>query len=347
MPGVFNAYLIYRISQSQTTTNDLEPLRFTFPRLLSLTRQFEATDPRDGVFGLLGIPTTDADPANGELYITPDYTKSTDEVYLAVAHRSISSDLSLLAAVQHGPDIDPSLPSWVPRWNKVHTQRLAPSDSEPLLPPTETAPPTLPRPTTLTTPSRILATITSILPLPHPLDEHFAPIAHQLGHARLTQSNQISLAKTLTAGKTWYGIPIANNNDDPAAAAHLADFNAWLLDRGLNKLLAAHAPGPGADSRRFVQAMRNACQGRALFATAEMPHAVHLGPLAMRVGDVVAVFPGCASPFVVRPVADRGTAGGPREWDVRLVGECYVEDVGNAVARALLSSDSEVAASLI
>lgn len=80
MAGVFNAYVMYRISLN---ASDLPPLSLSIPfvRLLGLTRQFEAKDPRDRIFGLLGLPTNDSDPDTGRLYLQPNYNLSTTEVY--------------------------------------------------------------------------------------------------------------------------------------------------------------------------------------------------------------------------------------------------------------------------
>lgn len=80
MAGVFNAYLMYRISLNMS---DLPPLSLSIPfvKLLGLTRQFEAKDPRDRAFGLLGLPTNDSDPDSGRLFIEPDYNLSTTEIY--------------------------------------------------------------------------------------------------------------------------------------------------------------------------------------------------------------------------------------------------------------------------
>jgi hypothetical protein len=46
-----------------------------------------ATDPRDKVYGLLGI-TTDLDPLDESLF--PDYEKSVEEVYTTIARHFLS-----------------------------------------------------------------------------------------------------------------------------------------------------------------------------------------------------------------------------------------------------------------
>ena len=157
--GVVNAYFMYRLSRSQSHS---VPLSFTFNELLRLTRQFESTDDRDKVFGLLGLPTSD----NLFLRIIPDYSKSTEEVYFGVANMILESSLSLSLLssiqakldatiskhsydnqnrplqIQTSPTSVPSLPikiyqpkqnfpSWVPRWQICSSTILLPLYSHP------------------------------------------------------------------------------------------------------------------------------------------------------------------------------------------------------------------------
>lgn len=84
MAGVFNAYLMYRISLN---ASDLPPLSLSIPfvRLLGLTRQFEAKDPRDRIFGLLGLPTNDSSPDENRLFMEPDYNIPVLETYRNLA----------------------------------------------------------------------------------------------------------------------------------------------------------------------------------------------------------------------------------------------------------------------
>src|SRR5204863_3555897 len=56
--GVYNAYLLFRLSPM----SNLPPLQVSFVQLLRLTRQFEVSDTRDRVYGLLGIKTVDNNP---------------------------------------------------------------------------------------------------------------------------------------------------------------------------------------------------------------------------------------------------------------------------------------------
>lgn len=91
--------------------------------LLSSTRRFKATDPRDKIFALLGIAVpseelqarlTDRD------FIQPDYTKSTGVVYRDVTLHLIrlEQSLDILSTVEDSSLREtPDLPSWVPDYN--------------------------------------------------------------------------------------------------------------------------------------------------------------------------------------------------------------------------------------
>ncbi|KAF1842264.1 HET-domain-containing protein [Cucurbitaria berberidis CBS 394.84] len=63
--------------------------------LVSRTRDFEASDPRDKVFGLLGLANDVGNPQTRTVGLRPDYTKSKNEVYAAFAKDLITNTGSL------------------------------------------------------------------------------------------------------------------------------------------------------------------------------------------------------------------------------------------------------------
>ena len=86
-------------------------------RMLNSFKGLDSTDPRDKVFALLGFVALDG--PYPEL-ITPDYVKSTEEVYLDVAKYLILTEQTLqvlnqrhmrLSTIRHR-----SMPTWVPDW---------------------------------------------------------------------------------------------------------------------------------------------------------------------------------------------------------------------------------------
>jgi hypothetical protein len=78
--------------------------------LLSLTSQTtQATDPRDKIFGLLGIA-----PDAAELGIKADYTKAVNEVFTDTAKTLLQNHFTDVLSWCRFPKRQPDLPSWVP-----------------------------------------------------------------------------------------------------------------------------------------------------------------------------------------------------------------------------------------
>ena len=264
--GGVNAYFIDRVSQSQRYS---EPLSFSFRELLMLTRQFGCKDPRDRIFGILGVPTTDQVTEQAP-FIQVDYAKSTAEVYHEVARKIIerSSSLSLLSSAQGGPDLD--LPSWVPQWNYVATQTLTLMEPSPNFAPAgrkafkckEQAD------TNRLVVCGIDAGAVSGINLggysnfrrgqikedltkgrlsrryagearysPYGSADNRLPLSGLLEEADCTKTDLEELALTLTAGKNWYGLPVQD------VSAHLADFSKCLIKEGMRWSLRGNAFG--------------------------------------------------------------------------------------------------------
>ena len=131
-----------------------------------------------------------------------------------------TNGIDLLRSVQHVYDLDEDWPSWVPHWDRVSTQTLAPSEM-------------IPQPVSLTilclTPNPIIrglivSDITARLNIisksssPSFLDE--LDLQALLSDA----SSQRRLCWTLTAGKNWYGLPVSIAEAD----MHMADFAAYV-----------------------------------------------------------------------------------------------------------------------
>jgi hypothetical protein len=152
MGEVYNAYLMFRMSRM----SDLPQLNLTFTELLRLTWQFDVTDPRDMVYGLLGMRTEGNDPESRSLFLPVDYTISEDELWRRLAWKVIETtgDLSILSSVQYSTgtcasedalgrarywplmakkitnvDTTPA-PSRVPNWGNVYRATLRPWDSQ-------------------------------------------------------------------------------------------------------------------------------------------------------------------------------------------------------------------------
>lgn len=252
--GVYNTCLTYSLSHGYKNQQ-----RMSILQLLTLTRAFRATDPRDKIYGLLGIPTIQSDPDIGNIFMQPDYTKTTSEVYINCASAIIrhTKSLQLLSYVQHGEieewstgfclsakdDTLTEVPSWVPRWHHYFSRTLAPAEQE-----TRTFKPsaslefgttanTTIQGLTITTPgiqfspvesvSSVLSNLyTSSVNIQNTADDIFTEFETPLRNLGVQPKEILEiLSITLTAGKNWFGSIIEDREQ------HFADFLAFLDKR--------------------------------------------------------------------------------------------------------------------
>jgi len=337
--GIYNAHLMEYLSRREDISN------FSLLRLLGLTRQFGATDSRDRIFALLGIPSRDTGRGAVLPFIRPNYELPVSDLYHEFAKLVMDrdNDLQVLSAVQHGITVDESVPSWVPLWDNVHCHALAPSEPGP----NHEAADGLPMHETKTgnsnhlilkgIPFDTIAKYTEIMS-PHNFREKLR--GQSLGVFALTKNitaflpdcwdedTAKELAWTLTAGKDWYGM-LTSEEQSPS---HWADFAAYWHEfstpdpdlsqyqkyrEGQARYYEVKKAGNGDDDR-FLEAASNACVGRRLFVTER--GRLGLGPAALREGDRCCVLFGGIVPFVLRRQDESGAMH-------RLVGECYMRDV--------------------
>jgi hypothetical protein len=107
-------------SESVSSVHYRHPV--TLLDLLHDCRIFEATDPRDKVYGLLGVAPPDSEAASVQV----DYSKSVEEVYEDLANLILSSsgNLDLLSVPQNNSQFSQRLPSWAPDWSHTASSRL-------------------------------------------------------------------------------------------------------------------------------------------------------------------------------------------------------------------------------
>ncbi|KAI5369263.1 hypothetical protein Slin14017_G001420 [Septoria linicola] len=99
-----------------------EPGVSVISSLLGMLRDFEATDPRDHIYGMMGLSRYYC-PAELPIHIQPDYSKSTAEIFAEATRLCLldkgSSDawqyIRYRPSWHHGGE----LPSWVPPWDAV------------------------------------------------------------------------------------------------------------------------------------------------------------------------------------------------------------------------------------
>lgn len=109
-------FKLYQIQESYKTG-----ARLQLGDCLTFARKFNAFDPKDKVFALLGLSVNPRDRfARSEIEV--DYSKSVPEIYTAATIHVIktSADLSIFANIEdaeHRTTVD--LPSWVPDWSSA------------------------------------------------------------------------------------------------------------------------------------------------------------------------------------------------------------------------------------
>ncbi len=84
--------------------------------LLSMSVDFKSTDPRDKLFGLLGVATDAQEPD-----LLPDYSLSVQDVYAKVTRILVLRDKSLAVLCDaRNPKRLAGLPTWTPDWSIPH-----------------------------------------------------------------------------------------------------------------------------------------------------------------------------------------------------------------------------------
>lgn len=318
--GIRNANLIYKISQAYYGEKDRPAPSRSFLDLLKMARKFEASDPRDKVYGLLGLRTSDNDPETGRLFIEPDYTISFEELLQRTASRAIenSGTLELLSSVQHPPNNSNStslnVPSWVPQWDKEFTTLLL-SDrdfkvSRNVLKQRKR---TI-KIDNLPVEAISISRVTKVFPLISTLESigQYQDL-HKLLH---TNEHLSLLCRTLTAGKkTHTSLYRVTRGPEVELKQHIYNIPREAHPKML-QLIKMRPRDPGVDYKNGLREWFAPCIGRRLFVCEN--GLLGLGPAVMKEGDVVHVLEGVNVPFVLR-------SQGESVDDFWLVGEAFVE----------------------
>lgn len=108
--GLRNCYIMFLIWM-----HECKPM--TYFELLWAARDSYVSDPRDKVYGMLGLATSDHNSDVG-LFIHPDYNRSMAEAYIDVAGEILvdRKQVDMLPAIEHGTQISCDWPTWVPNW---------------------------------------------------------------------------------------------------------------------------------------------------------------------------------------------------------------------------------------
>jgi hypothetical protein len=331
----------------------------TNPPLLEVLQDFrerDCTDPKDKVYGLLGLVAPDE-----AKFIHVDYNKSVGEVYADTVLAGIRKNkrLTALAFVSHiDRYVDVGIPSWAPRWNDLRVaMRIGAPDEDDV--PFSACAGQLIRPADMQNLSPKRLTLTGIvydkicgvqqLILPLTFDfnlNHLGDIQiidRSLNRSRSLNAVELNylrdhpfvrslnlarafdqsperwqrLARTLNAGETTAGI-YAQELDEVSQAAFYGSFLHLMA-----KMSNTSDPEWG-DYSQYESASLDFRTGsfinstlRRMFLTYNSMYG--LGPQCALPGDVVVVLYGGNTPYVLRP---RGN-------EYLFIGQAYVDEIMN------------------
>jgi hypothetical protein len=309
-------------------------LSTTFLHLIYLISQFTFSEPRDRIYGLLGLKTIECDPADGQSFVDPDYSITTMECYRRVVGKLLSEwhDLRVLSMVCHGSEVDEDWPSWVPKFDQRYRYFFVSFDEKGRK---EKEDASLVHISEIVIDEKQCIQISGFrvdtvdreveecINLGGLRDDRRAPTQLQAMLRTLENAYSDQCLASTFGNWHWY-LPLDSDREAMLLSEYSAFMNRdfvrdnhsptlvryWQLGKELSSF------EPSAD--RFFRKCLLDINGRTLFITnTEM---LGLGPTFMLPGDVVVVLHGADVPFVLRP-ADNGL------W--RLMGTCYLYDVNN------------------
>lgn len=321
--GAYNASYIFSLAMEARYAKRLHHMS----TVVASAWNCQATDPRDKIYAMLGLPNLDSDPDRGDLFLEPDYSRSKQQVYTAFARKVISKEQSfrLFNTVQHDVKAGISMPSWVPQWEPPCAETLVPFGilvnhmpplalfEDPLRPWDNES--LFVRGITLST---IAETSRARLPLTVGVDEGlgWSTIIWRVEEMLKSQSMELTLGQlkilcwTLTVGR---GNDLWGNHIN-----HWDTFQTlWLEARRNFSERSWHLIGKLfsedlCESYGIDDYLGSATYGRRIFVACD--GTIGLGPAILEPGDIVVLLFGGFTPYVLRLVNDHYI----------LVGECYV-----------------------
>ncbi|KAF2757367.1 hypothetical protein EJ05DRAFT_511186 [Pseudovirgaria hyperparasitica] len=306
--------------------------------LLSAFSPMDSTDPRDKVYGLLGLSQEDRPGTPNPTRVVPDYTRPVVDIYTDVARSLIqrTHTLDILSACLGSGSVS-GLPSWVPDWTApIHRPiHVLNQNSPPYTIPLHTPPYSFPSPTRLLVQGFVLGTISKehtalrALQLPSPYTPHLPPITtlttNTLFFLLLHYTSRLLPYIALLPGLTSL-LRRAATAATPLGLAHLftfaSDVHASLLDSGTEYIFpkswaalqatytAPLHPHHTLVSRGFAV---DVASGLSVVPGLCTSYAADVSA-----GDLLVMLLGAKQPCIVREV-EMGSDAGGGDW-----GRCYV-----------------------
>jgi hypothetical protein len=300
-------------------------------RLLSISRTSAATDPRDRIYGVLGLLERDTPDSTSTIPISVDYQKSCSEVYIdALAHIfSRGEGPYFLSAVflPGGPAIaphvtflpesasQPNLPSWVPDFTRQDSDKASEPPGYLFHPPTtmhasgagQGAKNGFVRDDgrTLQVEGLLIDTITSVQPIGSSLGavkENLTALENVALEARRRPCSFppaiLPFTQTFKSSEPLWRILISNKHQKSGYEAAPPSYEETYYSILNTGLLANSATD--AFETEYEQSLIS-CASKSLLTTAN--GFVGTCVPSCRPGDVIVIIFGSPSPFVLRPIA--------------------------------------------
>jgi hypothetical protein len=321
--GAYNASYIYTLAMEAKHANRLHHMS----TVVASAWNSQASDPRDKIYAMLGLPNLDSDPDHGDLFLEPDYSLTTRQVYTTFARRVIAKEqtLRLFSTVQHDPKNGIGSPSWVPQWEPPRTEpllpfgilvnRMPPFDLfEDPLRPWDTDMLFLRGITIGTVADQSRARSSNAVDIDQKMD--WTTVIYRVEQILNSQSRELTLGQlkilcwTLTVGR---GNDLWGNHIN-----HWDTFQSLWLEARRNfsartwHLIGENLADDSDPPYTFHQYLGSATYGRRIFVTQDGD--IGLGPAILEPDDIVVLLFGGFTPYVLRSIDDHYI----------LVGECYM-----------------------
>lgn len=314
-------------------------------RLMRMAMTFKSRDPRDQLYSLFGL----AHEEDRDL-LTPDYTKSVQELYTEFALHLISHNINMLFVNTNSPHYQ--LPSWVPDWS-WSTRRwcIWIEDRYKASGTTKPGWRYSPNPDTLTIPGIIIDRVATTEEFTPRGDEPVVPykkslpvivdsIESLLKKAIEDQASSETNYPILTAPDSLWRTLIANktlsrsSESEQSYPAPAAYGDMFAVFRGQAEVPSTFNPDlpPARRQDLFVQPLETAILGsiedQRFFITRN--GRMGIGPRELQEHDLLVVFWGADMPVVVRDI----------EGYQRLLGAAYVHGVMDGEAFESVTEDN-------
>jgi hypothetical protein len=339
--GVVRSILSEVAAENADFMYDTNARKLPLLQILRSHREWESTNPRDMVYGLLSLvaPESEAEA------LKPDYAKSVGDVFAdtVLVIIQLYSRLTALAYVTHPEEFDgeDGYRSWAPRWDDPEVAEVIgiPEDDCPWHAcaglPTKIATPDGVELETLclfgilydtAATVEVVMNFTNLKDLEEPNDDNdvhpFLPAFEEIERKKPSTEKfdkdnvewWLAFVRTLTAGLS--GTHFVQSMDEQAQEIYLKSFTDFMVilhsqayrNMDISSVLDTTVRGYQNDAYHV-------CKQRRFFWTKNGTFG--LGPQCMRIGDIVVVLYGGNTPYVLRP----------RDGKYLFLGQAYVDRI--------------------